>query len=75
MGTERNADTFLMCNLPGRLRSRREDNITETGCEEGRWPELVQDSVQWLAFVRAVLKPSASAAMLLECGMDWIELA
>jgi hypothetical protein len=31
-------------------------DLSETGCEDGRWMELTQDRVQWRALVLAVLK-------------------
>jgi hypothetical protein len=30
-------------------------DLSETGCEDGRWMELAQDLVQWRALVLAVL--------------------
>jgi hypothetical protein len=30
-------------------------DLSEIGCEDGRWTELAQDSVQWQALVLAVL--------------------
>jgi hypothetical protein len=30
-------------------------DLTETGCEDGRWMELAEDRVQWRALVLAVL--------------------
>jgi hypothetical protein len=31
-------------------------DLRETDCEDGRWTELAQDSVQWRNLVFAVLK-------------------
>jgi hypothetical protein len=33
-------------------------SLREIGCEDGRWIELAQDRVQWLALVLAVLNLS-----------------
>ena len=33
-------------------------DITEIGCEDGRWMELAEDRVQWWALVLAVLNRS-----------------
>jgi hypothetical protein len=30
-------------------------DLTEVGCDDGRWMELAQDRVQWLTLVLAVL--------------------
>jgi hypothetical protein len=40
--------------LPGSYLTSEMD-LTEMGCEDGRWMELAQDCVQWRALVLAVL--------------------
>jgi len=48
---------------------RQEDNIKldlrETGCEDGRWLELIQHLVQWRALILAVLNPQVIPPVLI----------
>jgi hypothetical protein len=46
---------LALCSATSQLIS--EMDLRETGCEDGRWMELAQDRVQWLALVTAVLNP------------------
>jgi hypothetical protein len=61
-------------------------DLRETGCEDGKWLELVQDRVQWRALVLAVLNLRVllteskliSKMDLREIGCEdgrWMELA
>jgi len=36
-------------------------DLREIGCEDGRWMELAQDSVQWACFGTSGVEPSGSA--------------
>ena len=42
-----------LCSVARELIS--EMDLMEIGCEDGRWIELAQDRVQWLALVLSVL--------------------